>query len=42
MFEHAGVSDFGRYWRMVDDLGISIFYTAPTALRDRAQMGDSP
>ena len=23
----------GRYWRMVDDLGVNIFYTAPTALR---------
>ena len=23
--------DAGRYWRMVDDLGVNIFYTAPTA-----------
>jgi acetyl-CoA synthetase len=34
--------DCGRYWRMVDDLGINIFYTAPTALRAIAQMGDEP
>ncbi|NJN64214.1 MAG: acetate--CoA ligase [Acidobacteria bacterium] len=32
--------DPGRYWRMVDDLGINIFYTAPTALRAIAQAGD--
>src|SRR5437899_4472178 len=32
--------DAGRYWRMVDDLGIEIFYTAPTALRAIAQAGD--
>ncbi|MBI4818356.1 MAG: acetate--CoA ligase [Deltaproteobacteria bacterium] len=30
----------GRYWQMVDDLGINIFYTAPTALRAIAQAGD--
>ena len=34
--------DAGRYWRMVDDLGIEIFYTAPTALRAIAQAGDAP
>ncbi|MEP7028307.1 MAG: acetate--CoA ligase, partial [Candidatus Eisenbacteria bacterium] len=32
--------DAGRYWRMVDDLKINIFYTAPTALRAIAQAGD--
>jgi acetyl-CoA synthetase len=32
--------DAGRYWQMVDDLGINIFYTAPTALRAIAQAGD--
>jgi acetyl-CoA synthetase len=32
--------DAGRYWRMVDDLGITIFYTAPTALRAIAAAGD--
>ncbi len=41
MFESTPVyPDPGRYWRMVDDLGISIFYTAPTALRAIAQAGD--
>jgi acetyl-CoA synthetase len=34
--------DCGRYWRMVADLGINIFYTAPTALRAIAQVGDEP
>ncbi len=32
--------DPGRYWRMVDDLGINIFYTAPTAIRAIARSGD--
>ncbi len=41
MFESTPVHpDAGRYWRMVDDLGITIFYTAPTALRAIAQAGD--
>src|SRR5207253_5086472 len=41
MFESTPVyPDPGRYWRMVDDLGIHIFYTAPTALRAIAQAGD--
>ena len=40
MFESMPVyPDAGRYWRMVDDLGINIFYTAPTALRAIAQRG---
>ena len=43
MFESTPVHpDPGRYWRMVDDLGIQIFYTAPTALRAIAQSGDEP
>jgi len=43
MFESTPVyPDPGRYWRMVDDLGIHIFYTAPTALRAIAQSGDAP
>ena len=43
MFESTPVHpDPGRYWRMVDDLGIGIFYTAPTALRAIAQAGDEP
>lgn len=32
--------DAGRYWQMVQDLKINIFYGAPTALRALAQMGD--
>jgi acetyl-CoA synthetase len=41
MFESTPVyPDPGRYWRMVDDLGVNIFYTAPTALRAIAQAGD--
>jgi acetyl-CoA synthetase len=42
MFESTPTyPDAGRYWRMVDDLGINIFYTAPTALRAVAQAGDA-
>jgi acetyl-CoA synthetase len=41
MFESVPVyPDPGRYWRMVDELDITIFYTAPTALRAIAQQGD--
>ncbi len=41
MFESTPVyPDAGRYWRIVDDLGVNIFYTAPTALRALAQGGD--
>jgi acetyl-CoA synthetase len=32
--------DAGRYWRIVDDLGVKIFYTAPTALRAINREGD--
>jgi acetyl-CoA synthetase len=32
--------DPGRYWRIVDDLGVNIFYTAPTAIRAIARSGD--
>lgn len=32
--------DVGRYWRIVQDLQVNIFYTAPTALRTLAQFGD--
>ena len=32
--------DPGRYWRIVDDLGVNIFYTAPTALRAIAREGN--
>ena len=41
LFESTPVyPDAGRYWRIVDDLGVNIFYTAPTALRALAQGGD--
>ncbi len=43
MFESVPTyPDASRYWRMVDDLGINIFYTAPTALRAIAQAGNEP
>lgn len=32
--------DSGRYWKIVQDLKVNIFYTAPTALRSLAQFGD--
>jgi acetyl-CoA synthetase len=34
MFESVPTyPDAGRYWQVVDDLGVNIFYTAPTAIR---------
>ena len=43
LFESTPIfPDPGRYWQMVDDLGINIFYTAPTALRAIAQAGSAP
>jgi acetyl-CoA synthetase len=32
--------DAGRYWDMVDRLGITVFYTAPTAIRAIAREGN--
>ena len=32
--------DAGRYWDIVQDLKVNIFYTAPTALRSLATFGD--
>lgn len=32
--------DSGRYWQIIQDLKVSIFYTAPTALRTLASLGD--
>jgi acetyl-CoA synthetase len=41
MFESVPTyPDPGRYWQMVDDLGITVFYTAPTAIRAIAREGD--
>jgi acetyl-CoA synthetase len=34
--------DAARYWRIVDDLGVSVFYTAPTAIRAILRAGDEP
>jgi len=42
MFESIpSYPDAGRYWDMVDRLGITILYTAPTAIRAIAREGDS-
>ncbi|MFA6954523.1 MAG: acetate--CoA ligase [Thermoanaerobaculia bacterium] len=42
MFESTPVyPDAGRYWQVVDDLKINVFYTAPTAIRAIARAGDS-
>ena len=41
IFESTPVyPDPGRYWRIVDDLGVNVIYTAPTALRALAQHGN--
>ena len=34
--------DFGRFWETVDRLGVTIFYTAPTAIRALMREGDKP
>ncbi|MCE9634372.1 MAG: acetate--CoA ligase [Planctomycetes bacterium] len=41
MFESTPLyPDPGRYWRVIDDIGATIFYTAPTALRAVLREGD--
>ncbi len=41
MFESTPLyPDPGRYWQLVDDLRVDIFYTAPTAIRAIAREGD--
>ncbi len=43
MFESTPTyPDEGRYWQVVDDLGVNVFYTAPTAIRAIARAGDEP
>jgi acetyl-CoA synthetase len=43
VFESTPVyPDASRYWQVVDDIGASIFYTAPTALRALLRFGDEP
>ncbi len=32
--------DFGRFWKMIEDHGVTIFYTAPTAIRAFIKAGD--
>ena len=34
--------DFGRFWETVDRLGVTIFYTAPTAIRALRREGEAP
>jgi len=34
--------DFDRFWETVDRLGVTIFYTAPTAIRALMREGDGP
>jgi acetyl-CoA synthetase len=34
--------DFDRFWETVDRLGVTIFYTAPTAIRALMREGDEP
>ena len=34
--------DYGRFWETVDRLGVTIFYTAPTAIRALMREGDQP
>jgi acetyl-CoA synthetase len=42
MFESTPVyPDAGRYWQIVDDLQVNIFYTAPTAIRALVRAGNA-
>jgi acetyl-CoA synthetase len=41
MYEGApNQPDFGRFWKMVEEYGVTIFYTAPTAIRAFIKAGD--
>ncbi len=41
MYEGApNFPDFGRFWSMVEEYSVSIFYTAPTAIRAFIKAGD--
>jgi acetyl-CoA synthetase len=41
MYEGApNFPDFGRFWKMIEEYGVSIFYTAPTAIRAFIKAGD--
>ncbi|MES0875186.1 acetate--CoA ligase [Sinimarinibacterium thermocellulolyticum] len=42
MYEGAPtVPDAGRFWKLCQDHGVTIFYTAPTAIRALMKLGDS-
>ncbi|MBM3863376.1 MAG: acetate--CoA ligase [Verrucomicrobia bacterium] len=41
MYEGApNFPDFGRFWKIIEDHGVSVFYTAPTAIRAFIRAGD--
>src|SRR3546814_14691829 len=41
MYEGAPtVPDAGRFWKICQDHGVTIFYTAPTAIRELMQLGN--
>ena len=41
MYEGApNYPDFGRFWKIVEDYGVTTFYTAPTAIRAFIKAGD--
>ncbi|GAA5493962.1 acetyl-coenzyme A synthetase [Rubritalea squalenifaciens DSM 18772] len=41
MYEGApNFPDFGRFWSIIEEYGVSIFYTAPTAIRAFIKAGD--
>jgi acetyl-CoA synthetase len=41
MYEGApNFPDFGRFWKMIEEYGVSIFYTAPTAIRAFIKAGN--
>jgi acetyl-CoA synthetase len=43
MFEGVpNYPDFGRFWQSCDKLNVTIFYTAPTAIRALMREGDAP
>ncbi|MES2995611.1 MAG: acetate--CoA ligase [Verrucomicrobiota bacterium] len=42
MYEGApNFPDFGRFWKIIGDYGVTIFYTAPTAIRAFIKAGDA-
>src|SRR5258705_13905625 len=42
MYEGAPtVPDGGRFWKICQDHGVTIFYTAPTAIRALMKLGDA-